>query len=564
MRHKARKQGEETVSEYDRHPVAPKSLKPGRYFAASYAGEHVAGTEFVIGALFVSWGVGAVEVIKGLAVGNLLAVLTWAIICAPIATDTRLTLYAYLEKIAGPSFIKIFSVINGVLFCVLGGAMITVSASAVRILFGIPAQVEWYPTSFAFVMVAIAVGGFVSYAAAKGFTFVARFAEISAPWLISIFLVGALATLPVIVASSSAVTGLGGIGDFLTLAESDIWIDQNTEMNIWHVAAIAWGANLAFHGALGDMTILRFARRTSYGLYSAIGMFIGHFAAWLAAGVMGAGAALLAGAALTSLDAGEVAFQALGATGVVAVIIAGWTTSNPTIYRAGLAFQSLNPKWPRERVTLIVGVTTTFIAIFPFVFTGLLNFLGLMALVLAPTGGVIVAEHYGLKRLGMVRYWTKAKGKNLNVPAVLTWGLSLGLAAWLHFAEGLHVLFLFAPAWLFALLLYTFLAAVMGAATADRAAAQQLEEIETRRKAAEKYALANAETFSPPPLSTGRKFLLAVAVAALFASVVLGVMAYQGLDFGAFKLWLLIATGVYFTAAVLIVLTKGPLAENGS
>jgi len=107
------------MSEFDRKPVSADSLQPGRYFAASYAGEHVAGTEFVIGALFVSFGLGAVDVITGLIFGNLLAVLTWALVCAPIATDTRLTLYAYLEKIAGPHFIKVFSIVNGILFCIL-------------------------------------------------------------------------------------------------------------------------------------------------------------------------------------------------------------------------------------------------------------------------------------------------------------------------------------------------------------------------------------------------------------------------------------------------------------
>ena len=32
-----------------------------------------------------------------------------------------------------------------------------------------------------------------------------------------------------------------------------------------------------------------------------------------------------------------VAYQALGLSGILAVIIAGWATSNPTLYRAGLA-----------------------------------------------------------------------------------------------------------------------------------------------------------------------------------------------------------------------------------
>ena len=36
--------------------------------------------------------------------------------------------------------------------------MITVSASAVRIPFGIPAQIEWYPTSGSFVAIALIVG----------------------------------------------------------------------------------------------------------------------------------------------------------------------------------------------------------------------------------------------------------------------------------------------------------------------------------------------------------------------------------------------------------------------
>ena len=83
--------------EFETEPVAAEQLQPARQFAASYAGEHVAGTEFVIGALFVAWGVSTYDILVGLLLGNLLAVLTWGLVTAPIATDTRLTLYAYLE-----------------------------------------------------------------------------------------------------------------------------------------------------------------------------------------------------------------------------------------------------------------------------------------------------------------------------------------------------------------------------------------------------------------------------------------------------------------------------------
>lgn len=541
------------MSEYDRVPVAPESLKSARYFAASYAGEHVAGTEFVIGAMFVAWGVDALEVIQGLIIGNTLAVLSWVLICGPIATDTRLTLYTYLEKIAGPGFIKIYSVINGILMCVLSGAMITVSASAVRILFDIPPQVNWYPTSPAFILVAIGVGAFIAYSAMRGFAFVAKFAEVSAPWMISMFFIGALALMPTLIAGTPNISSVGSVDDFLTLAQTSIWRDMGTEMNIMHVIAIAWGANVAFHGALGDMTILRFAKKTSYAWYSSLGMFIGHFAAWLAAGIMGAGAAMLLGDVLTNLDAGEVAFQALGAAGIIAVIIAGWTTSNPTIYRAGLAFQSLNPKWSREKVTLVVGVITTVIACFPFVFTRLLDYLGIMALVMAPTGGIIVAEHYVLQKLSLPRYWRVIKGDMVNMPAVLTWAISVGVAALFSFSFEIHVLFLFVPAWVSAVFLYPFIVKLTGAASIDSEAAYQLEKEEADRKILEKIYLTEATNNQIAGKNTFARMLMAVAIVALLGGFSVVISAMGSGDLEEFKTKILIITAIYFLAAVPLV-----------
>ncbi len=86
----------DALYEYDREPVAASELKSGRYFAGLFAGEHVAATEFVIGAFFVLHGVELTDLLLGLLIGNFLAVLSWTFVCAPIATDTRLTLYWYL------------------------------------------------------------------------------------------------------------------------------------------------------------------------------------------------------------------------------------------------------------------------------------------------------------------------------------------------------------------------------------------------------------------------------------------------------------------------------------
>lgn len=65
------------LNEFERQPVTEDRLYGGGYFAASFAGEHVAATEFVIGALFVIWGASASDVVVGLLLGNLLAVLSW-------------------------------------------------------------------------------------------------------------------------------------------------------------------------------------------------------------------------------------------------------------------------------------------------------------------------------------------------------------------------------------------------------------------------------------------------------------------------------------------------------
>ncbi len=541
------------AQEFEKTPVTPEQLQPARYFAASYAGEHVAGTEFVIGAMFVAWGVPTMDILQGLLWGNLLAVLTWGLVCAPIATDTRLTLYAYLEKIAGPGTIRLYSVVNGVLFCVLAGAMITVSASAVRILFDIPAQVNWYPTSAGFVLVAAAVGAVVVTIAALGFRRVAQFAEVCAPWMILMFIVGALALLPSLVASTPGVDGIGSFAEFKQVADLHIWRGDGSEMTFWHVAAFAWVCNLAMHGGLGDMTVLRFARSSRYGYFSALGMFIGHYLAWVCAGIMGAGAALALSSTITQLDAGAVAYQALGAAGIIAVIIAGWTTSNPTIYRAGLAFQSLNHNWDRVRVTVVTGTVTTVIACFPFVFSKLMDFVGLMGLILAPVGAVIVTEHWLFPRLGLTRYWASYSGLYTNKAAVGAWALAL-LAAFALNQFGLHLFFLLIPTWIVATVAYIVLARSMGARAAFAEETRREDEERARRQAVEREYLGRpdaAQHGGAGAGGSGLQLYRAVALLALATCAALGIAVLNGADLELLRNWLILPSVIYFVFGTL-------------
>ena len=450
----------ESLYEFDREPI-PKSrlLGPG-YFAGSYAGEHVAATEFVIGVTFVNWGASVQDIFLGLVVGNLLAVLTWTLVCAPIAIDTRLTLYWYLRKIGGPRLTTIYNLINAFLYAILAGCMITVSASAVRIPFGIPPQLNWYPTDLRFVLVVLGVGAVVVTLAVLGFKKLATFATVCSPWMFLMFLAGALAVLPELFAAT------GGAG-FFEMAHEAVWIgrtpDGREPMGIWKVAAFAWICNLAMHGALSDMAIFRFARKASYGLYSSFGMFLGHYLAWICAGLMGAGAALLMGRSLVALDAGEVGYQALGWVGALTVVIAGWTTSNPTLYRVGLALQAITPNWSRAKVTLAAGIVTTIIACFPFVFTGLLDYVAIYGLLISPIGAIVVTEHWIFPRTGLCRYWATRKGLSLNWAAVVIWGLAVVFAVALERSGGLHLFYVFLPVYGFSMGAYWLLARAMGA-----------------------------------------------------------------------------------------------------
>ena len=530
--------------EFDREPVSEDRLLGPGYFAASYAGEHVAATEFVIGASFVAWGASIGDVFFGLAVGNLLAVASWTLLCAPIAVDTRLTLYWYLRRVGGSALTGFANVLNALLYCVLAGAMITVSASALRIPLGLPAQTGLVPDDWRFVALVLAIGTVVTWIAVRGFRRLAAFSAACSPWMFTMFVAGALAVLPAL-ARAAGLDGVRSWSDFWQIGQLSIWTgatpDGRPPLTFWHVAAFAWICNAAMHAGLSDMAVLRYARRASYGLFSFFGTLLGHYVAWIAAGVMGAGAAVLLGRPLATLDSGDVAFAALGWSGALAVVVAGWTTANPTIYRAGLALQTLTRGASRERITLAVGVVTSVIACFPFVFTRLLDFVGVYGLLLSPIGAIVLTEHWIFPRLGWQRYWATRGASALNLAAALAWLGALGVGLLLQ-RVGVHLFFLFAPVYVAASLIYLVLAGAIGARAG------------TTPSAAEASTQRGAETTQLVRQSPRRGALAVIAVAALAACLALtgsllvsdaGIYASRLVSV---QLWLMAPTLIYFLA----------------
>ena len=431
----------DALNEFDREPVSSNRLQGAGNFIGLYAGEHVAGTEFVIGPLFVAHGVTASDLFLGLIIGNLLAVLSWAFITAPIAVRTRLNLYWHLRKIVGPNLLFAYNIVNALMFCFLAGAMISVAATAVGLPFHMkmPGLRDMYPNSVSWVVVVFLVGAVVTALAIWGFEKIAAFSKVASPWMFLVFVASGVAVLPQL--------GVHSVSDFWEVANQKIWtgvpVEGQSKFTFWHVLFFAWFCNMAMHIGMADMTILRYARKWQYGFFSAFGMYLGHFVAWIASGI-------LCAAALGDVAPGPIAYLGAGVSGAIAVVIAGWTTANPTLYRAGLALQTVTPNWKRWKVTLAAGAATTFAAIFPALIMRLLDFVALYGLLLMPMGAVIFADFWLFPRLGLKQEYVSQNQLLFSWPAAIAWIITLVIA----FRLPVEIFFKGLPGWFIAVFLY--------------------------------------------------------------------------------------------------------------
>jgi purine-cytosine permease-like protein len=440
-----------SVEEYEQTPVPKSQWKGWKSFIGMYVGEHTAGTEFVIGPLFVAHGVAAGDLIFGLLIGNLLAVLSWAFICSPIATRFRLTLYYLLEKICGIKLTFVYNSVNALMFCFLAGSMIAVSATAVGIPFNMamPSLNDWLPNTFGWIIVVIAVGIATTVVAIFGYNQISKFANIAAPWMILVFIAAAVAVLPNL--------GVTSLSNFWEIAKAKIWtgnaLPGQSQFTFWHVLFFAWFVNMAMHIGMADLSILRYAKKWYHGFSPASGMYVGHYVAWIASGILYA-LFLQETNNSTQFAPGPIAYRAAGIAGAVCVIVAGWTTANPTIYRAGLALQAIKPKWKTWKVTAIVGAITTSAALFPALVMKLLEFVALYGLILMPMGAVIMMDIYILPKLNMKSNFAEFFNRNFNPSAAIAWVLTLLSALFFNIYFGVEVFFLGLPGWFIASLVY--------------------------------------------------------------------------------------------------------------
>ena len=458
---------QEKHGEFEREPVPESKTRGLKAFVGMYAGEHCAGTELMIGPLFVAAGVSAFDVVFGLLLGNLLAVLSWMFLTAPIAVRTRLTLYYQLEKICGRNLVTLYNLANGVMFCFLAGSMITVSATALGVWFHfpMPGLSDLLPNSMGWVLAVLAIGGLISVIAAWGYDTVSKVANIAAPWMVLVFLgFGIVGLRQFIEVTSAEVNSLSSLWDLCT---THIWkggepLPGQIKFTFWHVTFFAWFANMAMHVGMSDLSVFRFAKKSWHGIASASGMYVGHFMAWLAASILYA-LQLHIDPSNTDVLPGPLASRAAGVTGLICVIVAGWTTANPTIYRAGLAFQAIMPKKSRFAVTIGAGLLATFAGMFPAIAMRLLGFVALYGLILMPMGAVVFADFWIFPKLGLKQYYAEHRGLKINWAAGAAWLVTLAICVALVKSGNpvFQLYFVALPGWFIATALYIGLSKLM-------------------------------------------------------------------------------------------------------
>ncbi|MDX1939326.1 MAG: hypothetical protein SFU99_02175 [Saprospiraceae bacterium] len=438
------------TEEYEREPVPASALKDWKSFLGMYAGEHAAGTEFMIGPLFLTAGVSAFDLLIGLLIGNFLAVLSWRFLTAEIAAKHRLTLYYQLERICGKNLVTFYNVANGILFCFLAGAMVTVSATAIGVPFNIemPKLDDTMPNSLTWVIIVLVIGGATAIIAARGYNAISKAANWVSPLIVIGFLACGFVALKQL--------GIHNFSEFWAIwGEGSEPFPGQIKYTFWHVVLWSWFCNAAMHIGMSDLSVFRYARSPRSGWTTAAGMYIGHYMAWIAAALLYAvylktpeAQGFLSNNEAPPVAPGPLAYNAIGILGILTVILAGWTTANPTIYRAGLAFQAIIPRASTFWVTILAGTIATVAGIFPAFAMKLLGFVALYGFILAPVGAIIVFEHFFADRWNIIKNYAEQAGLSFNIAVLLAWGLSLGIFySWSHFG-GVFLSFLTLPAWI--------------------------------------------------------------------------------------------------------------------
>jgi len=418
--------------EYESRRVPDDALQANLSFATIFAGRHTAAPELVIGPQFVLGGATFGDMVIGCLIGNLLAVLSWRYICAPIAVRHRFSTYYTVKRICGNLLLAVYNILVALVLGGIAGFMFILAANALAIGVGVVDDSYKSPfviTSPGLLFITFLTGMFTTVVAMFGFKVV----TCASYWLTPpMFLV-----IGYLIYAACAELDIN-ISNFVAKMNEEVFTGQYVKGAHYSLAVVALTAFVQdqfCHIGLVDLTMFRFAKTANAGWQSAWGMYLGHFVLWIGAGILYQSQKTYLGGADADLVPGPMAYRLGGLPGLMAILFASWSTANPFLYAGGLGLKSSLSIFGYEEVssrvvTGTMGLIATLVACFPGLVDFFLQFLQFSGAFLVPVGAIIVVDTYALPRMGKrseYSYQLDAECHQTNVEAAIAWLFSTTL-----------------------------------------------------------------------------------------------------------------------------------------
>jgi len=89
--------------------------------------------------------------------------------------------------------------------------------------------------------------------------------------------------------------GIVALGQLEVSSFADFWniwgegsepFPGQIKYTFWHVVLWSWFCNAAMHIGMSDLSVFRYAKNAKSGWTTAAGMYVGHYMAWIAAGLL--------------------------------------------------------------------------------------------------------------------------------------------------------------------------------------------------------------------------------------------------------------------------------------
>lgn len=109
----------------------------------------------------------------------------------------------------------------------------------------------------------------------------------------------------------------------------------------------------------------------------------------------------------------------LALPGIVVLTLAQWTTNTTNLYSSSLGFSLIFTKISKEWLTIILGLIATCLAVLG-IYDKFMSFLNFLAIVIAPIGGIYVAEYFVVKK-EFKRLDNKFDSKKIVIRSIIAW-----------------------------------------------------------------------------------------------------------------------------------------------